>query len=81
MVEVKSNFKTQHGHNLACNFCPEEETQTHLLTCKELIKDIDMSKVEYDDIFKDITRQENAAKELNKILKQRNLRLKLNLFQ
>ena len=76
MVEVKSNFKAKYGQNLSCNFCPEEETQIHLLSCKELLKDLDMPKVEYDDIFKDITRQEKAAKELNKILKERNNRLK-----
>ena len=76
MVEVKSNFKTKYGQNLSCNFCPEEETQIHLLSCKELVKDLDMSNIEYDDIFKDITRQEKAAKELNKILKERNNRLK-----
>ena len=81
MVEVKANFKTQYGHNLTCNFCPEEETQFHLVSCKEVTKDIDMSKFEYEDIYKDITKQEEAAKGLHKILKQRNLRLKMSLFK
>ena len=77
MVEVKSNFKTQYGQNLTCLFCPEEETQSHLLSCKDITKDLDISEVDYDDIYKDIARQEKAAKALNKILKQRNLKLKM----
>ena len=81
MVEVKANFKTQYGHNLTCNFCLEEETQFHLVSCKEVTKDIDMSKFEYEDIYKDITKQEEAAKGLHKILRQRNLRLKMSLFK
>ena len=31
MVEVKSNFKKKHGANLICNFCQNEDTQSHLL--------------------------------------------------
>ena len=77
MVEVKSNFKTLHGQNLTCNFCPEEETQCHLLTCPELTKNMNISDIEHDDIFKDISKQEKAAKTLNKIVKERNLKMKL----
>ena len=77
MVAVKSNFKSQYGDNLSCQFCPEEETQSHLLSCKELTKDLDISGVEHEDIFKDISRQEKAAKVLNRILKQRDLKLKM----
>ena len=82
MVAVKSNFKCQCGANLACQFCPEEDTQSHLLSCKELTKGLEISHVVYEDISK----QEKAAKTLNRILKQRYLKLKmlptnLNLFQ
>ena len=48
MVEVKSNFKNQHGCNLICNFCQNEDTQSHLLGCKILTNDIDTSEVHYD---------------------------------
>ena len=35
MVEVKSNFKTKHDDQVTCSFCPEEDTQSHLISCKE----------------------------------------------
>ena len=77
MVAVKSNFKSQYGDNFSCQFCPEEESQSHLLFCKELTKGLDISGVEHEDIFRDISRQEKAAKVLNRILKQRDLKLKM----
>ena len=77
MVEVKSNFKTKHDEQVTCSFCPEEDTQPHLLSCKEVTVGIDTSNVEYDDIFKDINKQEAIAKVYNKILNQRNLKLKI----
>ena len=77
MVEVKSNFKKQHGANLICNFGQNEDTQSHLLLCKEITKGIDTSEVQYDYIFSNINKQEKIAKILNKILKQRELKEKL----
>ena len=76
MVQVKSNFKNQYGQNLTCHFCPAEETQSHILLCKET-SDIDTSQVSYDDIFGDISKQEKIAKVLNKILKLRNSKLEI----
>ena len=77
MVEVKSNFKTQHDDQVTCSFCPEEDTQSHLLSCKEVTVGIDTSSVEYEDIFRDIDKQEAIAKVYYKILNQRNLELKI----
>ena len=76
MVDVKFNFKTQFGQNLTCNFCPEMETQAHLLTCKQLIEGIDISDTEYDHIFLDVSKQEKAATIYNKILRKRSILLK-----
>ena len=75
MVDVKTNFKTHYGHNLACRFCPEDESQAHLLSCNEIIKGVDVTKVEYDDIFKNIEKQEAVAKVFTAILKSRSLKL------
>ena len=55
----------------------EAETQPHLLSCKESTKDLDISGVEHDGIFKDISRQEKAAKVLNRIVTQSDLKLKM----
>ena len=77
MVDVKSNFKNQYGSDLTCDFCRVEDTQSHLLLCKEVSTGIDTSKVQYNDIFDDIDKQERIAKILHKILKQRDLKIKL----
>ena len=76
MVDVKFNFKMQYGQNLACHFCPEMDTQSHLLACKILTDGIDISDIEYEHIFQDIGKQEKAAIIFNKILKKKNLLLK-----
>ena len=77
MVDVRSNFKTQYGQNLACPFCKEEETQSHLLNCKHITVGIDVTQVKYSDTFKDVNKQEAIAKIFTKILKQRSLKLKI----
>ena len=78
MIDVKCNFKNQYGENLTCYFCSYEDTQSHILSCKELIGDINISGVQYNHIFSDlITEQEKVAKLLNMILKKRNLKMKL----
>ena len=59
------------------DFCRIEDTQSHLLLCKEVSTGIDTSKVQYNDIFDDIDKQERIAKILHKILKQRDLKIKL----
>ena len=70
MVEVKSNVKTQHDEQVTCT---EEDTQLHLLYCKEVTVGIDIFNVKCEDIDK----QEAIAKVYNKILNQRNLKLKI----
>ena len=78
MVDVKCNFKSQYGENLTCYFCSNEDKQSHILSCKELVGDINISGVQYNHIFSElITEQERAAKLLNMILKKRNLKIKL----
>ena len=78
MVDVKYNFKSQYGENLTCYFCSNEDKQSHILSCKELVGDINISGVQYNHIFSElITEQERAAKLLNMILKKRNLKIKL----
>ena len=78
MVEVKSNFKYQFSQDLNCYFCSNEDTQLHTLSCKEITEGIDTSGVKYSHIFSHLlSEQEKVAKVLNKIMKQRNLKIKL----
>ena len=77
MVEVKANFKSQYGQDLTCRFCSEDDTQSHLLSCKELVDNLDTSKVAYSDIFKDLKNQEEMARIYTQILKVRSLKLKI----
>ena len=77
MIDVKSNFKFLYGQDLTCRFCPKEETQSHLLLCKELVDSLDVSNVTYGDIFKDIKKQEVVAKNYTQIMKIRSMKLKI----
>ena len=77
MVEVKTNFKTKYWPNLTCYFCPQEDSQSHLLDCQFLTQGLDTSGIEYENIFQDIKQQEKIARLLNQILKQRNILLKM----
>ena len=78
MADVKCNFKNQYGRDLTCYFCSNEDTQSHILFCKELISDMNTSGVHDEHTFSDsITEQENVAKLLDKILKKRILKIKL----
>ena len=77
MIEVKDNFKSYYGQDLTCKFCPEKETQSHLLVCREIVDTIDTSKYSYEDIFKDIKKQEPIARAYTKILKLRSMKLKI----
>ena len=78
MVDVKANFKMKYGQNLTCFFCPETETQSHLLFCKPITNGIDMKTTEYDHIYQDISKQEKIAKILTRILNQRITLLKMS---
>ena len=77
MIEVKDNFKSYYGQDLTCKFCPEKETQSHLLVCREIVDTIDTSKYSYEDIFKDKKKQEPIARAYTKILKLRSMKLKI----
>ena len=77
MVSVKTNFKSQFGQNLTCQFCPQEDSQLHLLSCTEITQGIDTSDVLYEHIFGSTREQERVAIVLSKIMKLRNTKLKL----
>ena len=78
LLELLVSAKNQYGQNLTCYFCSNEDTQSHILFCKELISDMNTSGVHDEHTFSDsITEQENVAKLLDKILKKRILKIKL----
>ena len=57
--DVKGNFKNKY-ENVECDQCKEEESQNHVIMCKELNKyggKIDEYKIEYEEIF-----QQNVKK-------------------
>ena len=74
---MKVNFSEKYGQVLTCHFCPEQESQSHLLSCKQITDGIDTSEVQYKDIFKSGYKQERITKVFDRILKQRNLKLNL----
>ena len=76
MIDVKANFKSQYGQDLTCRFCPEIETQSHLLVCREIINNLDVSSVTHEDIYEDITKQEAVAKVFSAAIRIRNSKLK-----
>ena len=77
MVDVKVNFSEKNGQVLTCHFCQEDESQSHLLRCKQITDGIDTSEVQYKDIFKAGYKQEKITKVFDRIIKQRNLKLNL----
>ena len=82
MIQVKGNFSSSHINNMQCGLCGDkesEETQLHLLQCNFLVNhpDIkqDISKIKYEDIFKDLSSQVNAIKVWTKIMSIRKVKL------
>ena len=67
MVEVKTNFKTKYWPNLTCFFCPQEDSQSHLLDCQFLTQGLDTSGIKYENIFQDIKQQEKIARLLKRL--------------
>ena len=71
MIDLKTNYRNKY-FDLSCQLgCGSVENQIHLFQCEVLInKCEDLAnnvKVEYEDIFGDITRQIDAIKLLTKI--------------
>ena len=64
-TECKANYKQKYIHsNIKCDLCKnEDETQQHILECKEIreeykSEDVAMDKVNYDNLFcKDVNKQ------------------------
>ena len=75
MIDVRTNFKTHYGQDLTCRLCPEEDTQPHLLVCKEIINNLDASNITYEDAFKDIAKQEALARVYSTALRIRNTKI------
>ena len=81
MVDVKSNFKMQYGQNLTCNFCPEIDTQSHLLSCEQLTDGIDISNTEYEHIFQDLKKQEKSCNSFQQNFEEEKLVNETNVFK
>ena len=76
MLWIKTNFKSMHRVDLSCSMCEDkksEESENHLLKCPILVNHQDMMKeigqVGYNDVFKDITKQQLAVKVFKQIMK------------
>ena len=63
--EAKVNFKNMNKHDLQCRFgCKTNESQEHIfIQCTKLKEASQMPQnIDYEDIFKDVSRQTNAIK-------------------
>ena len=75
MDDVKFNFKSMYDNDLACDLCPEGDTQdtAHLLLCQTLIDNCpDLYNdvlVEYEHIFKGTNDQLMAIKLYREVFK------------
>ena len=82
-VDVKTNFKKKFSNtNMFCRLCKtvgEEESEIHLLKCKEIIGDSflknQISNISYSDIFGTLEQQIKAVKVWKVIFKVWNLKL------
>ena len=74
--DCKSNFKSQYGSDLACNICQEEDSQQHLLHCARTAVGIDITGVQYSDIFASTSKQVKITKILRIITNNRSKILK-----
>ena len=79
MVSVRCNYK-QSYNDLTCQICQDQsqlDTQIHLLSCKELLKDENLvvrHKISYSDIFsKNVKKQSEVTKCFEFLLKKRKL--------
>ena len=68
MVSVRCNYKKSYN-DLTCQICQDQsqlDTQIHLLSCKELLKDENLvvrHKISYSDIFsKNVQKQSEVTK-------------------
>ena len=73
--DVKNNFSTRYGNNLACDLCHVQIcSQEHLLNCTELGKHVEVPKyIEYSDIFKSTDKQLKIVKVFKKLLRVREM--------
>ena len=73
--DVKNNFSTRYGNNLACDLCHVQIcSQEHLLNCTELGKHVEVPKdIDYSDIFKSEDIQLKIVKVFKKLLRVREM--------
>ena len=69
MCPNKTNFSNMYGGKLECSLCKDQnskESEIHLLSCPFLVNHPKVSEglktVKYEDIYKDLPRQIEAAK-------------------
>ena len=74
--DCKANFKNKYNNQLACSICNMEDSQMHLLNCKQTTTDIHMKGVKYSDIFGTTEQQIKIAKVLMQIVKNRKILLR-----
>ena len=69
--DCKANYKNLYKNQLDCNICGEEDSQQHLLYCTIATHGIDMTGVQYSDIFGTIKQQVRIAKIMMKVTNKR----------
>ena len=78
MCDVKSNYRTHFKNNMRCRLCDTcEESELHLLACYEVLDDSIRNMAEslsINDFLSSFSKQKNAIKMFNQILKIRNMK-------
>ena len=82
LIDVKTNFKRKYNNNLECRLCSApEESQSHLVECREIVNDLEVKKAmasyDYSDIFSpELKIQTKLVKAWQLIMKNRKIKLK-----
>ena len=74
--DCKANFRNLYKNQLACFICGQEDNQPHLLSCTATTQGLDLTNVQYSDIFGTIEKQVRITKILMQISNRRKAILK-----
>ena len=69
--DCKANYRNLYKNQLACFICGQEDNQSHLLSCTTTTQGLDLSEVQYCDIFGTVEQQVRITKLLMLISNKR----------
>ena len=69
--DCRANYRNLYKNQLACFICGQEDNQSHLLSCTTTTQGLDLSEVQYSDIFGTVEQQVRITKLLMLISNKR----------